>query len=105
MSNRSEELGRERSDHKYKLERLMFQLKTKEETIVCLKTQATQAETHFKEQIDRIRDDLIMKQSNSGLGSYMPTLGRNRIDTSISGEIEGVNTRPRREVALKIAIQ
>ena len=101
LSNRTEEVGRERTDHQYKLERLLFQLKTKEETIVCLKTQATQAEAHFKEQMDRIRDDLVMKQN-------FATLGRNRdySSTTDSQTCHSSNEhRPRREVALKIAIQ
>ena len=90
----------------------MFQLKTKEETIACFKSQQTQAEVHFKEQIDRIKDDLILKSSANA--ANLPTLGRNReLHSHVSsiGFGDGGNDchqkehRPRREVALKIAIQ
>lgn len=49
LGNRVEEVDRDKSDHQYKLERLQFQLKTKEETIECMRTQAINSERHFKE--------------------------------------------------------
>ena len=80
-----------------------------------MKTQSQNAERHFKEQVDRIREDLLMRQPK--VSSY-PTLGRNRDGKSMTltsggrndtiasntNECHMLEHRPRHEVALKIAI-
>ena len=62
LHNQIEEVHRDKSDTKYKHERIMFQLKTKEETILQLKTQLKNTEIHFREQIDKVKEDVILSR-------------------------------------------
>ena len=64
---------------------------------MALKNQLRNSEVHFRQQIDKVKEDVI--------------LSRQQQNTRRSGLVTGseeqisINHRPRREVALKIAIQ